>query len=87
MKPDAIQLTVRRLCASAGIADGKKGPHQLRHTFATYALLNGVGQFEVQSVLGHSSLAMTRRYASTLRGQNAAIGRRSWSPEDNLKLK
>jgi len=86
MKPDVIQLTVRRLCASAGIADGKKGPHWLRHTFATYALLNAAREFEVQSVLDHSSLAMARRYASTLRSENAVIGHRNWSRVENMRL-
>ena len=87
MKPNALQLIVRRLSAKAGIADGKKGPHRLRHTFATNALLNGAGEFEVQSVLGHSSLAMTRRCLPTLRSENTVIGHRNWSPVDNLRLK
>jgi len=87
MKPNAVQSIIRRLGVRVEIAHGKQGPYRLRHTLATNALLNGAGEFAVQSVLGHSSLAMTRRYVSTLRSENAVIGHRNWSPVDNLKLK
>ena len=40
MKPKAVQSIIRRQCVRAGIADDKKGPHRLRHSFATNALLN-----------------------------------------------
>ena len=69
------------------LADGNKGPHRLKHTFATNALLCGAGEFEVQSVLGHSSQALTRRYVSTRQSENEVIGHRTWSPVDNLRLK
>ena len=37
--------------------------HTLRHTFASWAIMRGVTLKELQEVLGHSSLAMTMRYA------------------------
>jgi len=37
--------------------------HTLRHTFASWAVMRGVSLKELQDLLGHSSLAMTMRYA------------------------
>jgi integrase len=37
--------------------------HTLRHTFASWAMMRGVSLRELQELLGHSSLAMTMRYA------------------------
>lgn len=40
--------------------------HTARHTFATYALANGVSLESVAKMLGHTNLQMTRHYARTL---------------------
>src|SRR5262245_2069192 len=37
--------------------------HTLRHTFSSWAMMRGVAFKELQELLGHSSLAMTMRYA------------------------
>jgi integrase len=37
--------------------------HTLRHTFASWAVMRGVSMKELEELLGHSSLAMTMRYA------------------------
>ena len=37
--------------------------HTLRHTFASWAMMRDVSLKELQELLGHSSLAMTMRYA------------------------
>jgi integrase len=37
--------------------------HDLRHTFASYMLMSGASLAEVAELLGHTNLAMTRRYA------------------------
>ena len=37
--------------------------HDLRHTFATRLVQNGVDIYKVKELLGHKSIAMTMRYA------------------------
>ena len=37
--------------------------HDLRHTYAITLINSGVSLYEVQTLLGHSSLQMTQRYA------------------------
>lgn len=42
--------------------------HVLRHTFASHFILNGGDLMELKEILGHSSLAMTMRYAHFAKG-------------------
>lgn len=37
-------------------------PHKLRHTYATYLVLNGADLNSVRLLLGHTTLAMTQKY-------------------------
>ena len=87
MKRDGIQTTIVRLCKRAGVTDAKPGPHTFRHTFATTALRNGARLIDVQSLLGHSTLTMTRKYAETLNSEDALVAYRRFSPVDHLKIK
>ncbi len=56
---------IEKACLEAG-SEGK-GPHSLRHFFATQLLLKGVPIFKVSKVLGHASVTTTeKRYAHIL---------------------
>lgn len=58
--------SVSRSLGLVGLAGRGVGLHDLRHTFATYALAKGANVKDVQAILGHSSAQMTMDvYASS----------------------
>ena len=85
LTPNAIYLAIKHMMQRAGITGVKMGPHTLRHSFATAAIRNGANLFYVQSLLGHSTLNMTRRYASTVDSEEAVKHHHAFSPADRLK--
>lgn len=56
----AIGYIIRQTANNAGIPTLK--PHDLRRSFATNLIDNGVDLFTVQNLMGHASLETTRRY-------------------------
>lgn len=72
-----------RIGDAAGVADCH--PHRFRHTFAINALRAGMGLLELQTLLGHSSLEMVRRYAR-IAETDIARAAREHSALDSLKL-
>jgi len=50
---------------------GRATTHSLRHTFASWLLQNDADLAEVQAMLGHTTLAMTLRYAHLSLGKTA----------------
>ena len=56
-----IQRAFRTVCRRAGLEDLRF--HDLRHTFASWAVQSGVDLYPLSRILGHSTLQMTTRYA------------------------
>jgi site-specific recombinase XerD len=63
-----IALTLKRLEGRTGI---KCNAHSFRRTFASESVRNGLNLFYIQSLLGHSTLTMTRIYAEQVGSEDA----------------
>jgi site-specific recombinase XerD len=81
---NTIKLIMKRMSAKLGI---KCNPHALRRSFAIYYLRNGGNIFELQLLLGHSSLEMVKRYLGSLQFEDAFKEHIKASPVDNLKFR
>jgi len=68
LKPRGIAITLYRLGKTTGI---RCNAHAFRRTFACESVRNGLNVFYVQSLLGHSSLTMTRIYAEQVNSEDA----------------
>jgi integrase len=61
LQTNAISRVHRMVCRKARIADCRF--HDLRHTFASHLVMNGVDLTTVSKLLGHKTLQMTLRYS------------------------
>jgi site-specific recombinase XerD len=65
IQPIQIRNLLRDLAVKAGI-EKRVHPHGLRHSYASYLMEAGVPLGTIQTMLGHSSLAITERYMHRL---------------------
>jgi len=56
-----IRRAFRTACRRAGLEDVRF--HDLRHTFASWAVQSGADLYRLSRILGHTTLQMTTRYA------------------------
>src|SRR5262249_33910534 len=56
-----IKKAFRTACRRAGVQDFRF--HDLRHTFASWAVQSGADLYRLSRILGHTTLQMTSRYA------------------------
>lgn len=57
---NALKHSFAAYCVARGVE--QTNIHGLRHSFATQWIASGGSQFQLQEILGHSTLEMTRRY-------------------------
>lgn len=86
MAAAGVAAMMERLGRGAGISGVRCSPHTLRHTFAITFLRNGGNVIELQRLLGHESLEMTRRYLE-LAEVDLSRAHRQASPADRMGLK
>ncbi|MFD3199318.1 tyrosine-type recombinase/integrase [Bacillus sp. LR_5] len=63
---DTFSKMLKKYGKKAGIKDARVSPHTFRHYFAVKFLLNGGDPFALMKILGHTDMAMTRRYVNYL---------------------
>ena len=85
MTRGALQKIVAHYGRKAKIKGVRCSPHTLRHTFAKLSVMNGAGIFELQKILGHSSMEMVRVYVN-LFSSEVSDKHREFSPLNNLDL-
>lgn len=83
MTSNSVSKVVQRRMRSVGIPRANSAAHRLRHTFAVNFLRGEGGVFHLQRLLGHSSLAMTRRYVM-LAEDDLQEAHRKASPVDRM---
>lgn len=60
LAPNSFEHSIHRYNISRGVT--KTSTHLFRHTFAKNYILAGGGMIQLQAILGHSTLDMTRKY-------------------------
>lgn len=69
----------------AGLKGVRCSCHTFRHTFAKYSVKNGAGIFELQQILGHTSMEMVRTYVN-LFSDDVMEKHRAFSPLKGLEI-
>lgn len=82
-----LREIVKRRCGAASIQGVRCSPHTWRHTCAVSYLRSGGDTFTLQTLLGHTSQAMTARYCESLNASDVAAKHRLYSPADALGAK
>lgn len=86
LTPSGVRQIIKKAGVLAGIIGVRVSPHTLRHTFAVSFLRSGGNVFELQQLLGHTDLTVSRRYVA-LAEADLAQAHRSASPADRMKLR
>ncbi|MGH8523816.1 MAG: tyrosine-type recombinase/integrase, partial [Gammaproteobacteria bacterium] len=78
-----VTTSWRKVVAAAKLVDFRF--HDLRHTFASHLVMQGIDLYTVKKLLGHSDFAMTEKYAHLapdhLAAAVAVLGNRSAVPQ------
>jgi len=75
-----VEGSFEDLLERAGIEDFRF--HDLRHTFASWYMMNGGDLYELAKILGHSNIKMTERYAKLARqhiARTSSTARQMWN--------
>ncbi|QDP39450.1 tyrosine-type recombinase/integrase [Radiobacillus deserti] len=59
-----MQDRIREYGGIAKLKNVRCSPHTFRHTFAKMSVMNGANAFQLQAILGHSTLEVTKMYVN-----------------------
>ena len=79
-----VQHRISDYGKKAGITNVRCSPHTFRHTFSKMCVQGGANIFELQQILGHSSMEMVRNYVN-LFSDEVRERHREFSPLRQLK--
>lgn len=79
-----LQNRIKIYGRDAGITNVRCSPHTFRHTFAKLSVKNGAGIFELQQILGHTTMEMVKTYVN-LFSDDVKDKHRQFSPLNNIK--
>jgi integrase/recombinase XerD len=85
MKRRDYQNDIAKYGKKAGIENVRCSPHTFRHTFAKISVMNGAGVFDLQTIMGHSTLEMARVYVH-LFSKDLQKNHEKFSPVKNLNI-
>lgn len=80
-----FQERMKQYGRQAGLKNVRCSPHTARHTFAKMSVQNGANVFELQKILGHTSLDMVRNYVNYF-STDVAKAHRKFSPIEKLTI-
>ncbi|MRG29081.1 tyrosine-type recombinase/integrase [Laceyella tengchongensis] len=84
LEREIFRKRLKRYAEEAGITR-KVSPHVLRHSFATQYLLNNGDIMSLQKILGHSTVAMVRRYVN-MTDADISKTHAKFSPIQNIRV-
>lgn len=64
MSKRQVQNRIKYYGEIAKIRNVRCSPHTFRHTFAKLSVMNGANAFQLQAILGHSTLEVTKMYVN-----------------------
>lgn len=82
---NGVDQLLKRLGGRAGVAGVHA--HRLRHSFAVTALRNGAREYDIQDILGHTTLLMTKRYVQVQQGAQLVEQHKRFSPAECLRTR
>lgn len=83
MSRKAVQDRIAKYGRISNIINVRNSPHTFRHTFAKMSVQNGANIFDLQKILGHSTLDMVRVYVN-LFSSEVVEAHKKFSPLENL---
>ncbi|MEK4284023.1 MULTISPECIES: tyrosine-type recombinase/integrase [Ureibacillus] len=84
MSKRQLQNRIAIIGKKANIKNVRCSPHTFRHTFAKLSVMNGANAFQLQAILGHTTLEMTKVYVN-LFSNEISESHAKFSPLNNLK--